>query len=45
MEILNKLLKENKKRLPLFDCVYIALMQKIEIKEIATFDKHFNDIN
>ncbi|KZX12124.1 type II toxin-antitoxin system VapC family toxin [Methanobrevibacter filiformis] len=45
LEILSKSLKENKKRLPLFDCVYMALMQELGIKEIATFDKHFNNVD
>ncbi|KZX15042.1 type II toxin-antitoxin system VapC family toxin [Methanobrevibacter curvatus] len=45
LKILSKELKENKKRLPLFDCVYIALMKKLGIKKIATFDKHFKDID
>ena len=31
-------------RLPFNDCVYIALMEDLGIKEIATFDKHFNNI-
>jgi predicted nucleic acid-binding protein len=30
-------------RLPLFDCLYIELMEQLEIKKIATFDKHFNN--
>lgn len=31
-------------RLPFNDCVYMALMEDLEIKEIATFDSHF-DLN
>ncbi len=34
----------NDKRVPLFDCVYMALMEELGITEIATFDKHF-DLN
>ncbi|MCL2115171.1 MAG: type II toxin-antitoxin system VapC family toxin [Methanobrevibacter sp.] len=34
----------SKKRFPFFDYVYITLMEDLEIKEIATFDKHFNNI-
>lgn len=30
-------------RLPFFDCLYIELMKQLEIKKIATFDKHFNN--
>ena len=30
-------------RLPFFDCLYMALMEELEIKEIATFDKHFDN--
>ena len=41
-EILNKAL-ENNERIPLFDCVYMALMQELGIKKIASFDKHFNN--
>jgi predicted nucleic acid-binding protein len=36
---------KNKERIPLFDCVYIALMEELGIKEIASFDKHFNNKN
>lgn len=32
------------KRIPLFDSVYMALMKELEIKEIATFDKHFDNM-
>lgn len=30
-------------RLPFNDCLYIELMEQMNIKEIATFDKHFNN--
>jgi predicted nucleic-acid-binding protein len=30
-------------RLPFFDCLYIEIMEQIEIKQILTFDKHFNN--
>lgn len=43
-EILNNEMKENKKRMPLFDCVYMALMRDLGIKKIATFDDHFDNI-
>ena len=32
------------KRLPFFDFLYIALMEELRIEKIATFDKHFNNI-
>jgi len=35
----------NKKRMPFFDYSYITLMQQLGIKKIATFDKHFNNID
>ena len=31
-------------RLPFADCLYIALMKKLEIEKIISFDKHFNNI-
>ena len=34
---------EFKKRIPFFDCVYIVLMEKLGIKEIVSFDKHFDN--
>jgi len=34
----------DKKRLPFFDTLYIVLMEDLGITEIATFDKHFNNI-
>ena len=43
-EILNNEMVRNKKRIPLFDCVYIALMNELGIKKIATFDSHFDNI-
>lgn len=30
-------------RLPFFDCLYIELMEQMNIKEIATFDKQFDN--
>ena len=30
-------------RLPLFDCLYIELMDQLRITKIVTFDKHFNN--
>ena len=44
-EILMKELKENNTRLPLFDCVYMALMKELGITEIVSFDKHFDNKN
>jgi len=38
-----KVLKD-KKRLPFFDNLYIVLMKDLGIKEIVSFDKHFNNI-
>ncbi|KZX17535.1 tRNA(fMet)-specific endonuclease VapC [Methanobrevibacter cuticularis] len=43
-EILTKQMKKNKRRIPLFDSVYIALMRELGIKKIATFDNHFDNI-
>ena len=34
----------SKKRFPFFDYVYITLMEDLGINKIATFDKHFNNI-
>jgi len=31
-------------RFPFFDYVIITLMEDLGIKELATFDKHFNNI-
>ena len=31
------------KRFPFFDYVFITLMKELGIKEIASFDKHFNN--
>jgi len=45
LKILINELNKNNKRLSFFDCIYIALMQELGIKEIATFDKHFNNID
>ena len=41
--ILVKELNENNDRVPLFDCVYMALMRKLGIKEIVSFDEHFDN--
>lgn len=30
-------------RIPFFDCVYIDIMENIEIEEIISFDKHFDN--
>jgi len=30
-------------RLSFFDCLYIELMEQMNIKQIATFDNHFNN--
>jgi len=35
---------ESDERLPFFDCIYLALMEELEIKEIASFDDHFDNI-
>lgn len=43
-EILNYEFNKNKERIPLFDCVYIALMKDLGIEKIATFDNHFDNI-
>ena len=42
-KILRNEFKKNKKRLPLFDCAYIAIMQDLGIKEIVSFDEHFDN--
>ena len=36
---------KDKKRLPFFDNLYIVIMEELGIKKIATFDKHFNNID
>ncbi len=38
-----KILKYNDKNLSLFDCIYMAVIEELGIKKIATFDKHFNN--
>ncbi len=43
--ILNKEFNKNKERMPLFDCVYVALMNDLGIEKIATFDDHFDNID
>ena len=40
---LEKLLKYNEKDLSLFDCVYMSLMRELGIKEIVSFDEHFDN--
>lgn len=42
MDIINRFYP---KRMPFFDCLYIAIMKDLGINEIATFDKHFNNID
>ena|GEM_PF-1177164 len=42
-QILQNEFKKNKIRLPLFDSVYIAIMQDLGIKEIVSFDEHLCD--
>ena len=42
-EIFQREFKNKKQRLPLFDCVYMALMKDLGIKQIASFDKHFDN--
>jgi predicted nucleic acid-binding protein len=39
---MNEILKF-KKRIPFFDCVYMALMEDLRINEIASFDEHFDN--
>jgi len=41
--ILIKELNENNDKIPLFDCVYMALMRELGIKEIVSFDEHFDN--
>jgi len=36
---------DSKKRFPFFDYVFITLMEDLGIKEIATFDKHFDNVD
>ena len=43
--ILTREMGENKKRVSLFDCIYMALMRELGIKKIATFDNHFDNID
>ena len=42
-KILLKEFKRNNERIPLFDSVYMVLMNELGIKEIASFDKHFDN--
>jgi predicted nucleic acid-binding protein len=37
-----RILLNEKNRIPFFDCVYMAMMEDLEIKEIASFDSHFD---
>ncbi|MDR2966365.1 MAG: PIN domain-containing protein [Methanobacteriaceae archaeon] len=41
---MKKLLNYLPQRMPLFGCLYIELMEQLGITKIATFDKHFNNI-
>ncbi|MDR3063509.1 MAG: PIN domain-containing protein [Methanobrevibacter sp.] len=41
---IDKIMK-SKKRFPFFDYVYITLIEDLKIKEIATFDKDFNNLD
>jgi len=41
--ILIKELNENNDKIPLFDCVYMALMREMGIKKIVSFDEHFDN--
>lgn len=43
-DILKREFNKNKERIPLFDCVYVALMKDLGIEKIATFDDHFDNI-
>lgn len=38
-----KVLK-HEKRIPLFDGIYMAIMDDLEINEIVSFDKHFDNV-
>ena len=40
---MKKVKKYYPERIPLFDCVYMALMEDLDIKEIVSFDKHFDN--
>ena len=40
--MINELTKNNN-RIPLFDCVYMVLMKELGIKEIVSFDEHFDN--
>ncbi|MCL2687063.1 MAG: PIN domain-containing protein [Methanobrevibacter sp.] len=40
---MKKLLNYLPQRIPLFDCLYMELMEQLGITKIATFDKHFNN--
>jgi len=40
---MDRVIKYLPQRIPLFDCLYMELIEQIGIKQIATFDKHFNN--
>ena len=40
---MKKLLDYLPQRMPLFDCLYIELIEQLGISKIAIFDKHFNN--
>jgi len=42
-KILQTELKRKNDRLPLFDSVYMAIMEELRIKEIVSFDEHFEN--
>jgi predicted nucleic acid-binding protein len=42
-KMFKKEFKKNNERMPLFDCIYIALMEELGIKEIVSFDEHFDN--
>ncbi|MDD3754785.1 MAG: PIN domain-containing protein, partial [Methanobacterium sp.] len=33
----------SERKIPFFDHIYLVLMKELNIKEIASFDKHFNN--
>jgi predicted nucleic acid-binding protein len=42
--MLINIFNEHKERLPLSDCIYMAVMEKLKITKIVSFDEHF-DLN
>lgn len=42
-QTMKRLLNYYPERMSFFDCMYIELMNQMNIAEIATFDKHFNN--